>query len=492
MATSSNSTAGAVDPTRSLGRLSALSWKHIALAAFIAVILLLPLILDGFTLFTLTKVMVFVVALMGLNILIGFNGQFSLGHGAFLALGGYVAAIMISRWGVPYYLTVPAAGFVCLIAGFLFGLPALRLEGLYLALATFALAFVTPQILKFHMLEEWTKGVQGISMEYEFDLGPPLFATPLDPAATLEDAEAWLFLGMEITKDQWLYYFTFFVTLIMLLIAWNLLRGRSGRAMVAIRDQRIAAKTMGINLTIYKSWTFGVSTFYVGVAGALLTTLVESVTPESFGFIVSIELLVAMVVGGVASISGAIFGGLFYQFAQDIASDISTNISPSLSWGFYGLFLLAFMYTMPYGIAGFIRIFRLEFRQLWNGTITLDRTYGFYGLVVTTMLSLPLIYAIAKMDFADPSILSVFLITVMGSALAAYQIFLHVAIWRSAANYHGRAEWAWTARVAMVPIMLTAAVGIGYLVVSVGGPAWEFYCSFIGCVVSEGVLGSGS
>ena len=161
----------------------------------------LPFVVSNYRTFQLTLVMVYAIALLGLNILTGYNGQISLGHGAFYALGAYCAAILMDKFGAPYWATVPAAGAVCLVAGFLFGLPALRLEGLYLALATFALGVAMPQLLKYHHLEKWTGGVQGI-----------VIPKPEAP---------W---GLPVNADQWLYFFTLLVTLGMFFLAWNLLK----------------------------------------------------------------------------------------------------------------------------------------------------------------------------------------------------------------------------------------------------------------------------
>src|SRR5207247_10804713 len=182
----------------------------------------LPFIVSNYRTFQLTLVLVYAIALLGLNILTGYNGRVCLGHGAFYALGAYCAAILMGRLGAPYWATIPAAGAVCLVAGFLFGLPALRLEGLYLALATFALGVAMPQLLKYHALEKWTGGVQGIV------IGKP--AAPF---------------GIPLNPDQWLYFFSLAITLLMFILAWNLLRGRIGGALVAIRDQHIAAEPLG-------------------------------------------------------------------------------------------------------------------------------------------------------------------------------------------------------------------------------------------------------
>lgn len=300
-------------------------WKVAGLIALLAIAAVLPFVMSSYRLFQFSLAYVYAIALFGLNLLTGYNGQFSLGHGAFYAIGAYTSAIMIERWGIPYIWTIPVAGIVCLIVGFLFGIPALRLEGLYLALATFTLAIAAPQILKY--FETWTGGVQGIVLS--------------EPAAPF---------GLPLTKDQWLYYLTLGILLVLLIVGWNLLRGRVGRAIMAIRDHHIAAESMGINLPLYKSLTFGVSAMYTGIAGALGAIVIQYVAPDSFNILLSISLLTGVVIGGLASISGAIFGAFFIQFVPTYAQ----SISDAAPWAIYGIFLIVFMYAMPMGIAGFI------------------------------------------------------------------------------------------------------------------------------------------
>ncbi len=289
----------------------------------------LPLLVSDYRVFQFNLVLVYAIALLGLNLLTGYNGQISLGHGAFYAIGAYCAAILMDKYGVPYWATLPAAGAVCLVAGFLFGLPALRLEGLYLALATFALGVSLPSLLKYHHLEKWTGGVQGI-----------VITKPEPP------------FGLPISADHWLYYFTLAVAIVMFLLAWNLLRGRVGRALVAIRDNHIAAEAMGVNTAMVKSLAFGVSAMYTGVAGALGAIAIQYVAPDSFNIFLSIIFLVGIVIGGLASISGAIYGALFIQFVPNIADDISR----AAPWAIFGIFLLGFVYLMPMGIAGAVRM----------------------------------------------------------------------------------------------------------------------------------------
>jgi branched-chain amino acid transport system permease protein len=302
-------------------------WRIVGFVVLFAVALALPFVLSNFRLFQFTLVFVYAIALLGLNILTGYNGQISLGHAAFYAVGAYTTAIMIDKWDVHYALTIPVAGVLCLVAGFLFGIPALRLEGLYLALATFALSLAVPQILKY--FEHWTGGSQGI-----------VLSKPAPP------------LGLPLTPDQWLYVFSLAILVVLFVLAANLLAGRTGRAIVAIRDNPIAAQAMGIHTALYKSLVFGVSAAYTGVAGALSAITIAFVAPDAFNVFLSITFLVGIVVGGLASISGAIFGAFFIQFVPNWAQDISK----AAPWAIYGVFLIVFMYVMPRGIAGTLRL----------------------------------------------------------------------------------------------------------------------------------------
>lgn len=305
--------------------------QALGIAVLLVAACVLPFVLGNYRVFQLTLALAYAIALLGLNMLTGYNGQISLGHGAFYAIGAYTAAILMEQAGFPYWATIPVAGVVCLVAGFLFGLPALRLEGLYLALATFALGVAMPQILKYKELEHWTGGSQGVVI--------------MKP-----EAPAWL----PLSQDQWLYFFTLAWVVALFFAGWNLLRGRVGRALVAIRDQPIAAQAMGVNTALYKSLTFGVSAFYTGVAGALGAIAVQFVAPDSFSIFLSITLVVGIVVGGLASISGALYGALFIQFVPNVADEISK----AAPWAIYGIFLIGFMYLMPSGVAGAIRLAR--------------------------------------------------------------------------------------------------------------------------------------
>ena len=315
--------AGAAPRTAARGR----SLYVATLLVVVAGAAVLPLFVSGFRLFQFSQVLIYAIALLGLNLLTGYNGQFSLGHGAFYGIGAYTTAIMIDRWGIGYGWTIPAAGIVCLVVGFLFGRPALRLEGLYLALATFSLALAVPQVLKY--FEDWTGGSQGI-----------VLSKPKAP------------LHLPLTEDQWLYFLTLAVAIVLFVLASNLLGGRTGRAIVAIRDNHIAAEAMGINNALYKSVIFGVSAAYTGIAGALSAIVIAFVAPDSFDVFLSITLLTGIVIGGFGTISGAIYGALFIQFVPNWAQDISK----AAPWAIFGLFLIGFMYVMPRGIAGFLHL----------------------------------------------------------------------------------------------------------------------------------------
>lgn len=293
----------------------------------------LPFLVKNYRVFQFNLVIVYAIAVLGLNLLTGYNGQISLGHGAFYAVGAYTAAILMDRYGWPYWATLPAAAAACFAIGMAMGFPALRLAGHYLALATFAFALAVPQLLKWKHIEEWTGGVQGIVL------------TKPDPPFTFR------FLDQPLNADRWLYFFSLAVALLMFWLAWNLVRGRVGRALVAIRDHPIAAAAMGIDLPAHKTMTFGLSAAFTGVAGALGGIVVAFVSPDSFVVFLSISFLVGAVVGGLGTIGGAVFGAVFIQYIPNVADEISK----SAPWAIYGVFLIGFMYLMPTGVMGLIR-----------------------------------------------------------------------------------------------------------------------------------------
>jgi branched-chain amino acid transport system substrate-binding protein len=284
----------------------------------------IPLVVSNYRVFQLTLVMIYAIALTGLNLLTGYNGQISIGHGALFGLGAYTAVILILRGGVPAWLAVICAGAICFVAGWLFGRPALRLHGHYLALATFGLAVAMPQLLRHQRLGHWTGGVQGLVV--------PTVQAPF---------------GLRVGPERWLYYVVLAVMAVLLMAAWNLAHSRVGRALVALRDHPIAAEAMGVPAAHYKTVTFGISSLYAGIAGALSALAVQFVAPESFPVFLSVTLLVGIIVGGAASISGAIYGAIFIVFVPNVADQMSKAASGAI----YGLLLILTVFLLPGGIA---------------------------------------------------------------------------------------------------------------------------------------------
>lgn len=288
----------------------------------------LPFLISDFRTFQFSLALVWAIAVLGLNLLTGYNGQISLGHSAFFGLGAYVAAVLIEDHSWPYLLTLPVAVVVCFVLGYLVGIPALRLEGLYLALLTLGLAVAFPTLLR--RFESITGGVQGVNVSSK-DLQAP----------------GWTGLS----QDHYLYYVVLALVAVLFLFARNLMRSRVGRAIVAIRDNEIPAETMGIHLAHYKTMTFAISAAYAGVAGVAYVYIIRFVAPGSFLVLLAINLLAAMVVGGLATVSGAIFGGLFIQFLPFYAQEINQALS-----GFvYGAMLVVFMLLIPGGFVSLVR-----------------------------------------------------------------------------------------------------------------------------------------
>jgi branched-chain amino acid transport system permease protein len=322
--------------------------KIISLLA-LAIIIALPFYLKNFHVFLVTQVLIYAIAIMGLNLLTGFNGQFSLGHSAFYAIGAFTSAILMFHFKVPFLLTIPASLLVSFTFGYLFGKPALKLEGVYLALATFALAIAMPQFLKFDLIEHWTGGVQGLVLQ-----------KPIAPKFLSDFTQS---MGLQrFTSDRWLYYITIIALLATYFLTKNLINSRSGRALQAIRDNPIAAESMGINIARYKTLTFGVSAMITGLAGSLSAVVVAFVAPDSFTFVLSVAILVGLVVGGVGWLPGAIFGGIFVLFVPNIAESLHTlipsipeNTAKSLSGAVYGGLLILIIYLMPGGLGGFLK-----------------------------------------------------------------------------------------------------------------------------------------
>ncbi len=294
--------------------------------ALIALAALLPVFAKGFVLFQATQIMIFAIAILGLNLLVGFSGQLSLGHGAFFAVGAYAAAILMAQFELHYSLAIVAAGIITFVFGFLFGLPALRLEGVYLAMATFSLAVAMPQVIKLSILEHWTGGSQGIAID-----------KPQAP------------FGLSINEDQWLYLITLIATSVLYLVAKNITSSRTGLALLAVKENPVAARAMGVNESVYKTLAFGVSAGFNGIAGSLSAIAVQYIAPESFTFYLSAAILVGLVVGGVGWLPGAFFGALFVLLVPNLAESVSKGLSGAV----YGSFLIALIFFMPSGLSTF-------------------------------------------------------------------------------------------------------------------------------------------
>ena len=324
--------------------------------------------LSEFRTFQATRFGLWLIILLGLNLLTGYSGQISLGHAALVAIGAYVAAILLNDGfmgqDVPVAAAVLAAALFTGALAFLLGAPALRLSGPYLAIATLAMIIALPQILKlenvsfaghvFHPdIARWTGGVQGLLLD-----------TPKAPGS----------IDSLVTKDQWLYYEVMVPAVIMTAMAWNLTRSRIGRAFIAIRDTEVGAEHMGVNMALYKMTAFGLSGIYAGVGGGLFAYTESFMSPDSFEVIKSITMLVAVVLGGLASIAGTVFGALFLAFQIEIVDAVSGLIQrvPSigalqgylpttksdferLRGAVYSVPLIIFIIFAPGGVAGLVR-----------------------------------------------------------------------------------------------------------------------------------------
>jgi len=290
------------------------------------------------------------VAAVGLNILVGYTGQISLGHGAFVGVGAYAAAVLATRWNVPFLAAVPAAGLVTAAVGMVFGIPSGRLKGLYLTIATLAGQFIIEYVLV-HW-ESVTQGTMGITM----------------PRADI--------LGWSIAGDRSFFYAIYLVLAGMIWMAVNLMRTRYGRALVAIRDNDRAAEGMGIPVFPYKLLAFGLSSFYAGVAGALWAYYLVSITAEPFNLGLSVEYIAMVIIGGMGNMAGAVFGAVFITGLNEIlryATEAVMNLGVLSGSGLslaplreftFGLAIVLFILLEPRGLAEIWRIVRSNFR-LW-------------------------------------------------------------------------------------------------------------------------------
>jgi branched-chain amino acid transport system permease protein len=309
------------------------------IAAGIALFAVLPRYVSDFHSRDLAQAGVFFIAIVGLNLLTGYTGQISLGHGALMAIGGYTTAILVVHEQWRDVWTIPVAGLVAGFVGFLVGIPALRLSGLYLAIATFGLAVAMPSILK--KFPGLTGGSQGL----RFLESAPTKVTGLTGTVTI--------FGHSMTQNHFLYYLTWTIGLIGLAIAWLIVRGGLGRTFRAVRDSEIAAVSSGVSLARYKTLAFAISGVYAGVAGSLLAIQTEIVNPLSFTFLLSILILVGAVVGGLGSLWGLVLGALFVQYLPTVSTHISQR--PGVPDFVYGAAIIVVMILLPSGAGGFIR-----------------------------------------------------------------------------------------------------------------------------------------
>ena len=295
-----------------------LALKAAGFVAAALVVAFLPRFISSYHALEWARVGYFFVALLGLNVLTGHSGQISLGHGAFMAIGGYTSAILIAHHGVRDVWTIPLAGLVPGAVGLAFGLPALRLRGLYLALATFGVAVTLPALLQ--KFDHFTGGSVG--------------------------------LVLTLHPNDWLYYLSWSIAGAGLLLGWLVLATPIGRSWRALRDSEVAAVSSGISPALYKTLAFGVSSFYAGIAGALVAISGAYVTPQTFPISLSLFLVVGMAVGGIGSLPGSIVGAILIQFLQPLTSHLSEQAPQVIE----GAILVAVMLLLPGGAAGLLRL----------------------------------------------------------------------------------------------------------------------------------------
>ena len=305
---------------RSAGRADAL-----LLGLVVVVALALPFVSSGFQTLEFAYALIFAMAILGLNILTGFSGQISLGHGAFLAIGAFTTAIGVHNLRLPYLATIPLAGLVCGVLGFAIGLAAGRLEGIYLGLATFALGVATPDVLK--KQTSLTGGVKGISI-------PPVTSP----------------VGL-LTDDQFFYFLCLVIAAVLFLLARNILGDRTGRAWRAVRDSELAAAAFGVNVGYYKTLAFALSAAFAGIAGALYGLATAFISTDAFPVQLSIALLVGAVVGGIGTIAGTEFLPIY---SQQLLLPVNKDLANAAPGAVQGVLLLVVLGVARGGLAGLL------------------------------------------------------------------------------------------------------------------------------------------
>jgi branched-chain amino acid transport system permease protein len=291
-------------------------------AAAALVLAVLPFGLSGYHQALAAQVATFFIAILGLNILTGYTGQISIGHGAFMAIGGYTTAVLSRDHHTDLVVTMAAAFWLCFLCGLLVGLPALRLSGVYLALATFALAVSVPQIpLKFSNYLGGSGGVQ----------------------------------SAKTVSHLWLYAVSWSAAAVMFAVSWLVLRGRTGRAFRAIRDSEVAATSSGVVLPVYKTLAFGISAAFAGVAGSLFVIGTNGFAqPSEFGVLLSLQILIGAAVAGLGSLWGVIVGAAFVGLLPTISSDVPVIGSSHGQDVVFGVIVIAVMLLLPTGFAGLL------------------------------------------------------------------------------------------------------------------------------------------
>jgi branched-chain amino acid transport system permease protein len=312
----------------------------LAYAALVAVVVAAPFLFSDYRTYQLGFVGLFLVALVGLDLLTGFTGQISLGHGAFMGIGAYTTTILVLDHGVRDLWTIPIGGVVAGLVGLAFGIPATRFAGPYLALATFAIPLAFIGLLK--RFPHFTGGNVGKSL--------PQLRTEF---------------GWHTTPSIWFYTVCWVVALVMFPLAFLVVRGRFGRALRSVRDSEIAATANGVSTAGVKTAAFGISAFYCGVAGSLYGIGITYVNPDTFPIDLSILLLVGIVLGGAGSLYGMLFGALFVEFIRISWGPALLNLfskvhhvnthAPGSGLVVYGVVLLLVLYAAPSGAAGVVR-----------------------------------------------------------------------------------------------------------------------------------------
>src|SRR5262244_1483999 len=311
---------------------SLLRYQGLLLVAVAVVLLALPNFVDNYMRYVMTRLFVYVLVALGLNLLTGYAGQVSLGHAAFFAIGAYTAAVLAEWWRWSFVPCLVAAALVTAAVGYLLGLPCLRLSGLYLAMATLGFTLIVQEMLL--QLAVITHGSEGMSVK---------------PASIL---------GLTFDTDYRKYYLLLVVTVGMIVFARNLVRGRTGRAFLAIRDNERAAEAMGVNLAQYKTIAFAISALYTGLAGALSAFLVGFLDPQEFSFFLSIQFITIIILGGLASLLGSVLGAAFLIILPELLAGL--DVWQALV---YGLIMVVTIIFMPFGLSGALR--RYAFR--WFG-----------------------------------------------------------------------------------------------------------------------------